>query len=126
MYRPRLSGHSKLSPAGVTVRWNRKSAKCSKLTSPSGVQLWIKSRPLGAIKPVAPLPVKSMPGSPPGARESRRRYERGAYLLLATEQYVDEARTFLTALDEAQAPAHWEAELGNVLWMAARKNLLTI
>lgn len=49
-----------------------------------------------------------------------------AYLLLGTEQYVDEARTFVAALDEAQAPALWEAELVNVLWMATRRNVLTL
>lgn len=49
-----------------------------------------------------------------------------AYLLLGTEQYVDEARTFIRMVDEALAPALWEAELANVLWMATRKKLLTI
>jgi predicted nucleic acid-binding protein len=49
-----------------------------------------------------------------------------AYLLLGTEQYVEEARTFLAMLEEAHAPAVWEAELGNVLWMATRHNVLTI
>jgi len=49
-----------------------------------------------------------------------------AYLLLGTEQYVDEARKFLASLVEAKAPALWEAELANVLWMAARRKILTI
>ncbi|MGH9631294.1 MAG: type II toxin-antitoxin system VapC family toxin [Bryobacteraceae bacterium] len=49
-----------------------------------------------------------------------------AYLLLGTEQYIDEARTFMAAVDEARAPALWEAELGNVLWMATRHKILTI
>ena len=49
-----------------------------------------------------------------------------AYLLLGTEQYVEEARTFLATLDEAWAPALWEAELANVLWMAMRNKILTI
>lgn len=49
-----------------------------------------------------------------------------ACLLLGTEQYVDEARTFMTIVDEARAPALWEAELGNVLWMATRHKSLTI
>jgi predicted nucleic acid-binding protein len=49
-----------------------------------------------------------------------------AYLLLGTEQYVDEARTFLASIDEAEAPALWEAELANVLWMATRRAVLTI
>jgi predicted nucleic acid-binding protein len=49
-----------------------------------------------------------------------------AYLLLGTEQHADEARTFLASLVEAQAPALWEAELANALWMAARHKILTI
>lgn len=49
-----------------------------------------------------------------------------AYLVLGTEQHVGEARTFLESLDEALAPALWEAELTNVLWMATRQKILTI
>jgi hypothetical protein len=49
-----------------------------------------------------------------------------AYLLLGAEQYVDEAQTLMAALDEARAPALWEAEFANVLWMATRKKVLTI
>ena len=49
-----------------------------------------------------------------------------AYLLLGTEQYVDEARTFMAHVQEALVPALWEAELANVLWMATRNRILTI
>jgi len=49
-----------------------------------------------------------------------------AYLLLGTEQYVTEARTFLASLGEAHAPALWEAEITNVLWMATRRKILPI
>jgi predicted nucleic acid-binding protein len=49
-----------------------------------------------------------------------------AYLLLGTEKYVDEARTFIATVVEAHAPALWEAELANVLWMATRHKILTI
>ena len=49
-----------------------------------------------------------------------------AYLLLGTEQYVEEARTLMATLDEVWAPALWEAELANVLWMATRNRILTI
>lgn len=49
-----------------------------------------------------------------------------AYFVLGTDRFVDEARTFIEALDEAWAPAVWEAELANVLWMATRHNVLTI
>jgi predicted nucleic acid-binding protein len=47
-----------------------------------------------------------------------------AYYLLATEHYVDEARHFWRAAGETWAPAHWEAELANAIWMAVRKGLL--
>jgi predicted nucleic acid-binding protein len=49
-----------------------------------------------------------------------------AYVLLGTEQYIDEARAFLASIDEAEAPALWEAELANVLWMATRHKVLTV
>lgn len=49
-----------------------------------------------------------------------------AYLLLGTEQYIEEARTFMGMLGEAQAPALWEAEIANVLWMATRHRILTV
>jgi predicted nucleic acid-binding protein len=49
-----------------------------------------------------------------------------AYFVLGTERFVDEARSCLAALDEAWAPAVWEAELANALWMATRHNVLTI
>jgi hypothetical protein len=42
-----------------------------------------------------------------------------AYFLL-----VDEARQFWQAVGEAIAPAVWEAELTNVVWMAIRKRVL--
>jgi len=49
-----------------------------------------------------------------------------AYLLLGTDEFVEEARGFLAALDEAWAPAQWDAELANALWMATRHNVLTL
>ena len=49
-----------------------------------------------------------------------------AYFVLGTDRFVDEARTFIEALADAWAPAVWEAELANVLWMATRHNVLTI
>jgi predicted nucleic acid-binding protein len=49
-----------------------------------------------------------------------------AYFLLGTDRFIDEARTFMAALDEAWAPAVWEAELANALWMATRHKILTI
>jgi predicted nucleic acid-binding protein len=49
-----------------------------------------------------------------------------AYFVLGTDQYVEEARRFIAALDEAWAPALWEAELVNALWMATRHNILSL
>jgi predicted nucleic acid-binding protein len=49
-----------------------------------------------------------------------------AYFVLGTDRFVDEARGFMTALDEAWAPALWEAELANALWMATRHAILSL
>ena len=49
-----------------------------------------------------------------------------AYLLLGTDRFVDEARDFVAVLDEAWAPALWEAELANVIWMAVRHKVLPL
>lgn len=49
-----------------------------------------------------------------------------AYLLLGTQPYAAEARAFMAALTESCAPAVWEAELANALWMATRHKVLTI
>ena len=47
-----------------------------------------------------------------------------AYLLLGTEALVDEARLALHTAADLLAPAHWEAELTNVLWMAVRSGIV--
>jgi predicted nucleic acid-binding protein len=49
-----------------------------------------------------------------------------AYYVLGTDQFVAEARDFMAALDEAWAPAIWEAELAHVLWMATRHKILSL
>jgi predicted nucleic acid-binding protein len=49
-----------------------------------------------------------------------------AHLMLGTDRFVDEARGFMTALDEAWAPALWEAELANAIWMAVRHKVLPL
>ena len=49
-----------------------------------------------------------------------------AYLLLGEKKYVEEARTFMASVDDTLAPAVWEAELTNVLWMATRHKILTV
>ncbi|PYR63905.1 MAG: hypothetical protein DMF87_22205 [Acidobacteria bacterium] len=43
-----------------------------------------------------------------------------AYYLLGTEPFALEARRFWRATDQPLAPAHWQAELANVVWMAIR------
>jgi predicted nucleic acid-binding protein len=43
-----------------------------------------------------------------------------AYYLLGTEPFAVEARRFWQATDQPLAPAHWQAELANVVWMAVR------
>jgi predicted nucleic acid-binding protein len=47
-----------------------------------------------------------------------------AYLLLGTEAFVDEAKACFTGVSNPIAPAHWEAELTNVVWMAIRSGIL--
>jgi predicted nucleic acid-binding protein len=48
-----------------------------------------------------------------------------AYYLLGTEPFVDEVRVFWQDVNESWAPAHWEAELANVIWMAVRTGALS-
>jgi len=47
-----------------------------------------------------------------------------AYFLLGTRPFVEEASRFWHALDGALAPALWEAELANVIWMAVRTDVI--
>ena len=47
-----------------------------------------------------------------------------AYLLLGTEGFVDEARRCFEEVATPLAPAHWEAEITNVVWMATRAGVL--
>ncbi len=49
-----------------------------------------------------------------------------AYFVLGTERFLGEARAFMMALEAAWAPAIWEAELANVLWMATRHDVLSL
>ena len=48
-----------------------------------------------------------------------------AYFLLGTAKFVDEAREFWKEADELIAPSVWEAELANVVWMAARAKVVS-
>ena len=47
-----------------------------------------------------------------------------AHFLLGTRPFVDEASRFWHAVDGTVAPAVWEAELANVVWMAIRAEVL--
>jgi predicted nucleic acid-binding protein len=47
-----------------------------------------------------------------------------AYYLLGTEPFVEEVRQFWRTVEEACAPAQWEAELANAVWMAVRTGVL--
>jgi predicted nucleic acid-binding protein len=48
-----------------------------------------------------------------------------AYFLLGTPKFAAEARAFWREADELMAPSVWEAEIANVVWMAARTGVLT-
>ena len=47
-----------------------------------------------------------------------------AYYLLGTEPFVDEVRAFWHRPLDLAAPTLWEAEVSNVLWMAARTGVI--
>lgn len=47
-----------------------------------------------------------------------------AYFLLRTPKFVAEAREFWNRADELLAPAVWEAEIANVVWMATRAKVV--
>ena len=47
-----------------------------------------------------------------------------AYFLLGTQPFVHEARDFWRSVGEPIAPALWEAELANVVWMAVRTGIV--
>jgi len=49
-----------------------------------------------------------------------------AYFLLGTEGFRDECEHFWREVTNPIAPASWEAELANVLWMATRKSVLDL
>ncbi len=47
-----------------------------------------------------------------------------AYLWLGTERFVAESRRFMSVVGQGLAPALWEAELANVVWMAIRQGVM--
>lgn len=49
-----------------------------------------------------------------------------AYFLLGTEGFRDECERFWRTVEAPVAPASWEAELANVLWMATRKGIVDL
>jgi predicted nucleic acid-binding protein len=48
-----------------------------------------------------------------------------AYFLLGTTEFASEAQKFWSVAGELMAPALWEAELANVIWMATRSAVLS-
>jgi predicted nucleic acid-binding protein len=48
-----------------------------------------------------------------------------AYLLLDTRGFVNESRACFEHVATPLAPAHWESELTNVVWMAVRSGVLS-
>jgi predicted nucleic acid-binding protein len=48
-----------------------------------------------------------------------------AYFLLGTEPFAAEARQFLSRVSRPLAPALWEAEVANVIWMATRTGVIS-
>jgi predicted nucleic acid-binding protein len=48
-----------------------------------------------------------------------------AYHLLGTPRFAAEAESVLGNAEEILAPSLWEAELANVIWMAARARVIT-
>ena len=49
-----------------------------------------------------------------------------AYFLLGTEPFRRECVRFWSAVKEPLAPASWEAEITNVLWMAVRMGVINL
>jgi predicted nucleic acid-binding protein len=49
-----------------------------------------------------------------------------AYFILGTEPFRDECERFWREVRTPVAPASWEAEVTNVLWMATRKSILDL
>ncbi len=47
-----------------------------------------------------------------------------AYYLLGTAGFADEAQRFWRSVSEPLAPALWEAEIANVIWMSVRGGVL--
>jgi len=48
-----------------------------------------------------------------------------AYLVLGTAGFAEEARTCFETVAAPLAPAHWDAEVTNVIWMAVRTGVLS-
>jgi predicted nucleic acid-binding protein len=49
-----------------------------------------------------------------------------AYFLLGIEGFRDECERFWREVNDPVAPASWQAELTNVLWMATRKRVMDL
>lgn len=49
-----------------------------------------------------------------------------AYFLLGTDEFRGECERFWREVSTPMAPASWEAEIANVLWMATRRSILDL
>ena len=49
-----------------------------------------------------------------------------AYHVLQTERFAEECTRFWRAVEDPMAPASWEAELVNVLWLMARQKIVAL
>lgn len=49
-----------------------------------------------------------------------------AYFLLGTEGFREECERFWREVRDPMAPASWEAEITNVLWMATRRGVVDL
>jgi predicted nucleic acid-binding protein len=47
-----------------------------------------------------------------------------AYYVLGTREFDEEVRAFWHGVEDTMAPALWEAELANVIWMSVRGSVL--
>lgn len=126
MFRQRWFARSRRKPSETVALWSRKSKKSSKPGSAIGLLLSLKSSERGHLRSAVQRQRKSRLGFAQGAGEGGRRHERHCVLLLGTELFREECERFWREVEDPIAPASWEAELANVLWMATRKQVLDL
>src|SRR5262245_20447347 len=97
-----------------------KCARSWKNTSATVRRYSNKSNRPGAARPGGRKPLRSNTGCVSAANDVVVDTNVVAYYLLGTEPFADEARAFWRGGGAMSAPAHWQAELANVIWMAVR------